>query len=315
MCCPNHTVIHRSLLFEAAAKCDPCRTVTELMSQSCKKAEAETASDTGEPEGTDFGHVSGILAILGKLEEVHAEHSKSLTEANKAIENPRVKKVIKMQKKIRDLKETLEMEEKKVLVMSSIDQPNAEGKTLMHIATSEDLDETTKLLLAREANPNVQDSNGKSPLHKICKQRDIKMATRILKSNGQLLKNKASKAPEIEKLFYIENQPEEDVRELMKAIKQSRHRAEILDKILKKEHMLFTLVEEDKPEILAIVLDKENNPDREDYVNLVKDGNTAFHVATATNKLKSASLLREAGARLTTNATGLTPEIEDFFTE
>merc|ERR1719237_356652 len=84
VCCPNYTVIHRSLLFEAvqeikikrsrdperkedlqdltemlkslkakedtAGKCDPCRTVTELMSQSCKKAEAETASDTGEPE-------------------------------------------------------------------------------------------------------------------------------------------------------------------------------------------------------------------------------------------------------------------------
>ena len=52
--------------------------------------------------------------------------------------------MIKMQEKIRNVKETLEMEEKKVLVMSSIDKPNAEGKTLLHISTSEDFDETTE---------------------------------------------------------------------------------------------------------------------------------------------------------------------------
>ena len=71
--------------------------------------------------------------------------------------------------------------------MSLIDQPNAEGKTLLYIMTSEDFDEATKLFLDHGANPNVQDANGNSPLHKICSQKDILMVTCILKNNGQLL--------------------------------------------------------------------------------------------------------------------------------
>ena len=51
--------------------------------------------DRGESEDADVEKVSEILMILGKLEEVHTEHSTSLEVANQAIENPRVKKVIK----------------------------------------------------------------------------------------------------------------------------------------------------------------------------------------------------------------------------
>ena len=152
---------------------------------------------------------------------------------------------------------------KKVLVMSLIDQPNAEGKTLLHITTSEDFDVATELVLDHGTNPNVQDANGNSPLalHKICRQRDIQMATCVLKKNGQLLKNEDLRAPEIlRKLFF--DQREEDVQELMK----SKRRTGILDKNLKKEHTLFKLVEKDKQVIL--ILDKKNNPDRKNYVKL-----------------------------------------------
>ena len=91
---------------------------------------------------------------------------------------------------------------KKVLVRSSIDQPNAEGKTLLHITTSKGIDKATELLLDHGTNPNVQDANGNSPLHKICRQGDILMATCVLKKNGQLLKNEDLRAPEIEELFF-----------------------------------------------------------------------------------------------------------------
>ena len=53
-------------------------------------------------------------------------------------------------------------------------------------------------------------------------------------------------------------------------------------------------------------------------MNLVKDvrdGNTCLHIASSSKSLRCTSLLLEAGAKLKTNATGLLPKIEDFFTE
>ena len=121
----------------------------------------------------------------------------------------------------------------------------------------------------------------------------------------------------VEELFF--DQQEEDVKDLMEAIDQSRHRKEILDKILRKEHLLLRLVEDDKSEVLSMVLKKLNQAEQKVYVDLVrdeKDGNTALHQASVGKKsLKCTSLLLEAGAKLKTNAIGLTPKIEDFFTK
>ena len=54
-------------------------------------------------------------------------------------------------------------------------------------------------------------------------------------------------------------------------------------------------------------------------MNIIRDendGNTALHRASVGKKsLKCTSLLLEAGAKLKTNAIGLTPKIEDFFTK
>ena len=187
----------------------------------------------------------------------------------------------------------------------------------MHFTTSKEDGEATRLLLEHGANPNVKDSKGNSPLHTICSQKDIQTAICILENNGRLLENKKKERPDLTKLFF--DQDEEDVKKMMQAISQSKHRVEILNELLRKEHLLFRLVEEDKPEILSIVLTNLREAEQEKYVNLVrneKDGNTCLHIATLINKsLKCTSVLLEARAKLETNAANYLPNIEDFFTE
>ena len=324
LCCipaNRFRVIHRSLLFEAVEG-QKRLLLTEVL--DALKAAEETDQDTEDSKGSehenreenaDPGKVSEIVAVLEKLEGVHLEHHERLTEANQEIKNPEVTKVCNMQEKISFVKESLAIEKKKEQHL--LDQPNSEGDTLLHLTTNMDDDEVTRLLLNHGANPNVQDSSGNSPLHTICIQRDIQTATSILNNQGTLLMNKALQMPSIEELFF--DQRGEEVRELMESIDRSKHRKEILDKILRKEHILFRLVEEDKPEILSLVLKKLTDSDQEDYVNLVrdeKDGNMAIHLSSLIYKsLECTSLLLEAGAKLKTNENGLTPTIEEFFTE
>ena len=77
-------MIHRSLLFAAIQeqKNDPNLDLEEIL--VLLKAREKTALDTGESgKDTDFEKVSKILTILGKLEDVHAEHTESLNEATK----------------------------------------------------------------------------------------------------------------------------------------------------------------------------------------------------------------------------------------
>ena len=106
---------------------------------------------------------------------------------------------------------------------------------------------------------------------------------------------------------------------MMEAVDQSKHRTEILEEILRKEHLLCRLVEEEESEVLSIVLEKLNETERETFVNLVrdeKDQDSALHVAVLARKsLKCASILLEAGAKFKTNAMDLIPTIEDFFNE
>ena len=196
-----------------------------------------------------------------------------------------------------------------------LDQPNSDGKTVMHIATSKNDGEATRMLLEGGADPNVQDSNGTSPLHTVCNSKDIETATCILEKNGRILKNKESEKPALADLFF--EQEEEKVTKLMKTIGKSNHRKEILEEILREKHILFRLVEEDKSEILSIVLKELTEAEQEEYVNLEKGGTTCLHIATLiTKSIRCTSMLLEAGAKLIrTNADGLLPKIEDFFTE
>ena len=208
---------------------------------------------------------SKLTTVLDRLEQAHRQENETLIEANQEFKNPGLTKVSKMLDKIRKVKEALGTYEEKE--KNLLDQPNSDGNTLMHITTNLDDDEATEMLLDHGANSNVQDAEGNSPLHTICSQRDIQTATSILKSNGNLLSNKKMKTPALAELFF--DQDEEEVKKMMLAVDQSNHRTEILNEILRKEHLLFRLIEEDKSEVLSIVLRTLTEAERETYVNLV----------------------------------------------
>ena len=116
--------------------------------------------------------ISKVVAVLEKIEQVHREQGDDLLKANKDLKDSGVAKVSKMEDKIRKVKDNLG-KEKKGADLQLLDQPNAAGTTAMHLTTRMDDDEATRMLLDHGANPNVQDSEGNSPLHTICSQRDI----------------------------------------------------------------------------------------------------------------------------------------------
>ena len=254
----------------------PSENITEEVEESneetlernnCEETNEEQEGSSAEDKtNATIGQISEMVAVLEKIEQVHREQGEVLLEANKDLNDPGVAKVGKMQEKIRKAKENLGTKEK-TNDLQLLDQPNAEGFTALHLATSMDDDEATKMLLAHGANPNVQDSDGNSPLHAICDQKDIQTATCIIKNNGRLLQNKNKETPALADLFL--DQDEEEVWWLIEATGQSKHRTEILHEILRKKHLLFRLVEEDKPEILSAVLKKLNESERETYANLV----------------------------------------------
>ena len=321
---PKFRVIHRSLLFEAIQE-RKRSLLTTLLQALTATGETTTKQDKEmddekekvpitEDQNSVSEKVFQILTVLEKLEQAHEKHNEVLIEANKDIKSSGVTKVSKMEDKIRSVKETLGTKNKMDLHL--LDQPNAEGNTLLGLTTSMDDDEATEMLLSHGANPNVQDADGNSPLHAICLQKDIQIAKCILKNNGRLLPNKKLQTPAIEELFF--DQEAQDVKELMTTIAKSQHKHEILDKILRKRHILFRLVEDDKSEVLSIVLEKLTASEQEEYVNLIRDevdGNTALHLSTLSHRsLNCTSTLLQAGAKLKTNEAGLTPKIEDFFT-
>ena len=268
-----------------------------------------------ETSNTNSERVSKIVAVLEKLEQVHRENLEDLLEANQDFQHPGISKVGKMRKKIQQARENLGTNEKKT-ELHLLDQPNHDGNTVMHTTARKCDGAVTRLLLEHGANPNVQNSEGNSPLHHICIRKDIQTATCILKKNGRVLENKMRETPAIDQLFF--EHEEEDGKKLMEALGQSNHRKEILEEILRKKHLLFRLVEEEKSEILSILLKKLSKGEKEEYVNLVRDvedGNTCLHIASSSNSLSCTSILLEAGAKLKTNAAGRLPKIEDFFTE
>ena len=271
-------------------------------------------------DNPDYEAVSEIKASLGALEvslealeAAHTQHKSKLTSANEKIKSADIERVFKMKDTISSLREGFGTEQ---LGELELDQPNALGDTPLHVSTRLNYNEVTRQLLENGANPNVENRNGDRPLHIICSKNDIQLATCVIKNNGRLPKNKAGETPALEKLLL--DRDEEEVVKLVDAIGESNYRKEILDEILKKKNILFRLVEEDKPEILSIVLKKLSKAEQKEYVSLVrdmKDGNTCLHLACSRKSLKCASMLLENGAKFKTNTTGHLPEISVFFTK
>ena len=329
---PKFRVIHRSLLFDAIRDSKLLREILEALTakkekkqsqDAPKETEAKAGGDEAERGKKDTSKetlekhseaISKIVSSLARLEQSHMEQNKILVTENQELNNEEVAKVAQMEDKIRSLKEALPEGEKEEVNL--LNRPNPAGSTLLHVSSKFDDGETTRLLLEHGADPNLLDADGNSPLHIVCQNKDIQTASCILRNSGSILKNKKSQTPSIEELFF--DQSDEDVRELIESMDQSKHRTDILNKILQTENLLFRLVEKDKSEILSIIIGKLSNAEQEAYVNLVRykgDGNTALHLATMKKSLKSASHLLEAGAKFVTNVEGITPPIEDFFTE
>ena len=284
-------------MFEALNDMDLLKEILETL--QAQRKDSKKLKDEEETEAMSKAMseaMSKVISSLSKLEQSHMEHNKDLNSANRMINNPDVVKVCRMEEKIRSLKEKIGTQDE---TMGVLDQQNPAGMTPLHITTRRDDDEATLLLLNHGANPNVQDPEGNTPLHRTCNQHNIKTATHILKSNGILLVNKGLEMPAIEELFF--DQDEEAVKELVDAIDQSRHRKDILDKILRREKVLFRLVDEDKSEILSVVLKTLSDSDQEDVVEFVnildptKKQQTALHIAVSKRRYASASVLLKAG--------------------
>ena len=78
--------------------------------------------------------------------------------------------------------------------------------------------EAAVMLLNHRANPNLQDSEGNSPLHTLSDQYASSLhQDGILKGNGKLLVNMASQMPAVEELFF--DQKEKDVKDLDRSVK------------------------------------------------------------------------------------------------
>ena len=223
-------MIHRSFIFEAVQ--EQKRSLLKRIFEALKATEIkhEDVITTKDKDDEKDKKVSNMVVVLEKLEQVHREHNMNLSEENHEIQSPGVKKITKMEQKIRNVKESLGTEDKTIAHL--LDQPNADGDTLLHLTTRLKDIETTRLLLAHGSNPNVQDVEGNSPLHIACSKGDIQTVTCIIKNNGKLLANKQVHTPALENL-YLDHQ-KEDMRVLMTAIDQSKHRREILESKLDK---------------------------------------------------------------------------------
>ena len=140
---------------------------------------------TKETKDVELKVISKTVSCLARLEQSHMEQNKNLVSENQALKEKDIKKLVKMEEKIRNMKESLGEEDKEE--MNLLDRPNPAGSTLLHVSSSSNEGETTRLLLEHGANPNLQDAEGNSPLHIVCWKGDIKTATAILNKNGKLL--------------------------------------------------------------------------------------------------------------------------------
>ena len=195
-----------------------------------------------------------------------------------------------------------------------IDKPNAKGVTpLIYSATLRRSYEATEVLLDHGANPNIPDSSGKTALHEACRLRDIRRVILLLKKRALFQKSNDHETPDMEKLFVERN--EENIEELMRAIRTSQSKIDIYRKLFEERFLVFELLETRKLHILALVLGgSDPDPDLVEFLNVRgEEENTALHYATNHGLKEAISMLSAAGAAIKANKDDITPDIESCF--
>ena len=115
-----------------------------------------------------------------KLEDAIVDISKKIREESKRSNLEELsKEVDEVKESIYDLRDNIGEEEKKSLPL--LDTPNTVGNTALHLSISLSNPEATSLLLQYEADPNIQDSDGRTALHLACDLMDIEQATKLVK--------------------------------------------------------------------------------------------------------------------------------------
>ena len=149
-------VIHRSLLYEAIV--ERWSGLLEEILEALKATESTHVEDYSEDlveRSREVDNVEAPPDNNGGNNHIQEQpkHDSEEEDQNQNLHNPCISKGSKMLKWIRRKYENLWRRQEKLL-----DQPNSDGKTAMHIATSNNDGEATRMLLEGGADTNVQQS-------------------------------------------------------------------------------------------------------------------------------------------------------------
>lgn len=278
----------------------------------CKSEEGEDPKEENEEEKE--GSTEKIKTEIEKLEEAHIAFCKKFGEEEKDSANKEVLKEMEdIKEHIVDVLNVLESDKKSMLPLW--DKPNEEGNTPLHLSVDFKKPDATSLLLKFNADTNIQDALGQTPLHLACQQQDIEQATMLLANKAKLVADKKNQTPALEKLL-DDNQDPAKVKKLMEEVNKSKDKVKIFKKIFEENQALFDFVEQ--PDMLCSLLERdEPDPDMEEFINIQdpKEGfKTVIHVAADRRCYASLSALLKAGSyQLKLDGAGVLPDLESLF--